>query len=543
MLKEPLFQNDIFEHIIKYMTFYLGYEYWFLIFCGVLLFLYLCYKFLMYRNDVSYAGNFPTEEYPFSFAQKSQVWCLAFLILCVVYNIVAIFSQEMSFFSNYDTRGSVILIFERGVVPAWGVWERFCPLAFWDTNILYAVTHHFGVINVYLSIQSLIIVWLLNYFLRFMPVCKRFLCVGLIMASPVIFSISSVIFSERLLLMYIIGSLICFQKYGQYSQKKYFLWFGILLTNFALYCKELSVLFYFGIFFYYAVSHVWNGRIVPKSFLHPLQTARKYPFEVLLILSIVCFFSLYLFHMGGVMDSSYALARQMSLFETFKRYYTEIAVSIVVVFFMFKNLFSQQKYPLIEGMAFGSVMITIFVIFILRIGQFVLSMACLPYYLTVSHVIGLVYVFSYFKNKYFYVLVCFFLALNSIVRNIGIQQNYDGTYYREVAEFIMSGKEGAKVNVFISKHSDFGNWSIRAWRLPFVYYWPNANVDFFFSGADLNTIDFFEEDRVFYKKTPDVGDYFVIRKAKYYSQDMYEISGMEADKVFENKMFEVYLIK
>jgi len=543
MFEEPLFQDNIMEHIIKYMSYYLGYENWFMIFCGVLLFLYLCYKFLMYHNNVSYKGDFPAEEYKFSLKDKKEIWAFVFLILCVIFNIFAIFSQEMSFFDSYDTGGQVLPLLETGVTPAWGAWGRFSPLAFWDTNILYAVTHHFWVMDIYLSIQSLIIVLLLNCFLKFISVWKRLVCIGLIMISPVVFSISSIIYAEKLLLMYIIGSLIFMQKYSEQPDKKCFLWFAILLINFALYSKELSVLFYFGILFYYSVNHISSGRLVPSSFFHPIKTARNYPFEALLFLSIAIFALLYKAIMYYFFTSTYISFRKMELLDLLQIYYTEMTVSIVVLFVFIKELFVKKKCIFMEGMALGTLFITAVLVFILKIGHPVFSMFYKSYYLIIPYIIGLIYILWHLKSRWIIALISCALFINSIVRDYVIYNHEDGSAYREIAEFVMSGNETSKVNVFISNHSENGDWYIFARRLPFAYYWPNADINFFFPNADLESIGWYKKRKVFYKEVPDSGDYFVIRKGIYYSQDIKEISSKESQKVFENKIFEVYLIK
>jgi len=543
MLNEPLFQNDIFEHIIKYMSFYLGYEHWFFIFCGVLLLLYLCYKSLMYRNGVSYEGSFPTDEYKFSFAEKSQVWAFAFLILCLAYNIFGIFSQEMSFFSNYDTRGNVIPLLETGVIPTWGVWGRFCPLAFWDTNILYAVTHNFWIISIYLSIQSLMIAWLLNCFLVFVPTWKRFVCIGLIMISPVMFSIGSVVFSERLLLIYIIGSFICMQKYSKQSDKKYFLWFAILLINFALYSKELCVLLYFGVLLYGVINLVWQGKIAPMSFLHPIQMARRYPFECLLFLSLLIFTMIYKAVMYFVFDSLYVSYRQMDLVDLLKIYYSEIISTIIALFLFFKVLFYEKKYFFVEGVVLGAIIITGVLCFVLKIGHPVPSMIYKSYYLIVPCIVSLIYILWRLKNKWIIALLSCVFFVNSLVRNYAIYDHEDGFSHRELAEYLVSKEKNSEVNIFVSNHLEYNLWFVKTFILPYQYYWPDAKINFFSSGYELSTAKFDEKEVISYKGTLSSGDYFVVRKNEYYSQDLEQISQLSVDKVFENKMFEVYVIK
>ena len=389
MLNEPFFQTDILEHIIKYMSFYLGFENWFLIFCAVLLFLYVCYKVFMYKNTVSYMASFPKEEYKFSMQHKSNIYAFVFLIFCISFNVWSLFAQELSFFSNYDTRGSIIPMFKTGGAPMWGVSGRFYPLAFWDTRIVYAITHHFGIINTYLNIQTLFIVWLLNCFLKFIPVWKRFICIGLVVLSPVFFSIGSIVFSERLLLIYIIGSFICMQKYSEQPDKKYFLWFAVLLINFALYSKELCVVFYFGIFLYYVTGHFLQGKIVPLSFLHPLKTARCFPFETLLFLSLLFFSGLYGANMPHTFQSSYVSDRLTGVYALCKLYYAETAMSVIVVCFMIRNLFYKTKYTFMEGIALGSLFTMLSVVFILKIQPGPFSVSSRTHYLIVSHMMGI----------------------------------------------------------------------------------------------------------------------------------------------------------
>jgi len=543
MFREPLFQQDILKHIIKYMSFYLGYEHWFLIFCAVLFFIYCCYKVLMYKNEVSYASNFDSKVYPFSYKDIKAVYGFMFLILCLVYNIFGIFNQEMSLFANYDTRYHVILLFNDGGLPMWAVEGRFYPLAFWDTRIVYALTHNFFVINTYLSIQSVIIAWLLNCFLKFLPVWKRFLCIGLIMISPAVFSISSIVFSERLLLMYIIGSLICMQKFSEQSDKKYFLWFAILLINCALFSKELCVLFYFGILVYYSLGLILSGKIVPASFLSPIKTARTYPFETLLFLSIASFVSLYLIYMYTLFDSRYLFYRLVDFWGLCKLYYIEIIITTIVLILFVKKLFCSHKCIFMEAMAFGCIFLTIFLIFVLKLGQTVPCMAYLSYYLIIPSVIGMMYILWHIKNKYLLIFICCGLFVNSLLRNEVIRRHQDGVYYRELAEALMLENKEPQMNVFLANHMEYNIWYIRSFVLPYKYYWPKKHINFFSSETDENVIKIYGEDNIFHKEKPSFGDYYVMRKDEHYFEDLQQISDMNKEKIFENKMFEVYLIK
>lgn len=544
MINEPLFQNDILEHIIKYLSYYLGYGNWFIIFCSILLFLYICYKFLMHNNNVSYAGNFPKGKFCFSIHEKRDIYALIFLILCTAYNIFGIIDQEMSFFSNYDTRGSVIPLFEKGGLPMLGVSGRFYPLSFWDTRILYAITHNFYVINTYVNVQSVIIVILLNYFLQYIPIWKRFLCIGLIMISPAVFSINSIIYSERLLLMYIIGSFICMKKYSENPNKKFFLWFTILLINCALYSKESCVLFYSGILAYFVFGHIWYGRIIPQSFLTPIKTAKKIPFETLLFLSLLFFVLFYGCFMASVLDSKYVSFMFTSFSYLAKIYCTEIIITLITLFLLIKALFHKNKYSFLESCALGTIIVTAVLIFVLKIAQQVPSMAYKSYYLIIPNVVGLIYIYSRLKNKYFIVfLSCAFFA-GFTMRDYTIHHREDGFAYREVADFIMSGKKAAEINVFMSNHAEPDNWQIKSWFMPYKYYWPDAHIKVF--SAKLEEGDFsilYNKYPIFYKEKPDIGDLFLIRKGEYYTQDLESISLQTCKKIFENDLFEVYSVQ
>lgn len=543
MLNEPFFQTDILNHIIKYMSFYLSYENWFLTFICFLFFIYCCYKVATYQSTVSYKGAFPQERYVFSLQRKSDVYAFVFLILCFAYNVLGIFSQDLSLFANYDTRGNVIPIFERGVFPAWGSFFRFCPIAYWDTNIIYALTHHFGIIGVYLSFQSLIIIWLLNCFLRFIPAAKRLICIGLIMISPAVFSIGNIIFSERMLLIYILGSFICMQKYAENPKKTYFLWLTILLINFALYTKELSVLLYCGILGYYAVGHLLEGKITPSSFFHPIKTVRAFPFEVLLFLSLLIYAGLYGAHMPPTRYSKYVSDRALTLYTSFKLYYTEIIIAAISFYFMLRNLFSKKKYTFIEGMTLGATLTAFALAFVLRIGHLVPSMENKSYYMIIPFFIGMICIFWYIKNKYVLAFVCCALFVNALVRDYVIYNNDDGHSYREVAEAIMSKNKNPTVYIFMANHLDYdAGWFIRSWVTPYKYYWPNR-IKFFSAEINLRDIFLYNKESIYYKEKPDEGDYFVVRKDKYHSEALKQISENKSAKIFENDRFEVYIIK
>lgn len=319
--------------------------------------------------------------------------------------------------------------------------------------------------------------------------------------------------------------------------------FAILLINCALYSKELCILFYFGILAYYMFGHIWYGRIVLQSFLSPIQTAKKFPFEVLLSLSIFFFTALYYNIMGSALKSEYIAVRFMSFARLLQIYCIEIAVIIISLYIFVRMLMHKKKSAFIESSALGAIIVATVVIFIFKMAQYVPSMANKSYYLIISAVVGIIYIFSHLKNKYLIVLISGAFFITFIWRDYIIHRNEDGFSYRELAEFIISEKEGEKINIFMSNHMEYGIWFSRSWLMPYKYYWPDTDIRVFSSQVDKDVDTFNDKYPIYYKKRPDNGDYFLVRKGEYYEQDLKSISLQTSSKIFENDLFEVYLVK
>ena len=130
------------------------------------------------------------------------------------------------------------------------------------------------------------------------------------------------------------------------------------------------------------------------------------------------------------------------------------------------------------------------------------------------------------------------------MRDYTIHHREDGFAYREVADFIMSGKKAAEINVFMSNNAEPDNWQIKSWFMPYKYYWPDAHIKVFSAKLEEGGFSIlYNKYPIFYKEKPDIGDLFLIRKGKYYTQDLESISLQTCKKIFENDLFEVYSVQ
>jgi len=553
MISEPLFEQNISDKMFFYLDRYLLFDNWFLKYVGVLFLLYLCYKLLTYKNLVSYPHFLPDKTYHFSGHDKPAFFGLGFLLICFFVYAFSLYLNETSFFNNYDTMAhNTTRIFQQGITPFWGVNGRLSPMAFFDINIIYAVTHNFKLINVYILLQTVVIICLLNSFFDFMPAAKRFVATGLLILSPAFFWNNSVSYPEKMLLIYILSSLIFFKKYAANAKKSSNLWFAILFMNLAIYTKETTILLYFGLLVYAFLLHLWHEKITLSSFLHPVKTARTFPLEILIFLSVLIYAWFYLQKVYAILDSPYLALREATVSDAFKKYFFEIIVITLALIFALKNLSKNNLSFLGGGLILGSAFIIAMVVFYLKLTTFSSQLFGKTYYVVLPYMICLFYLAYALKNKawlYVSVFICAFV----LFADSKIAFREEGKSYREVAEFLI-GQNNQPLNVFIAEKSEPAQWWYGCWASVYKYYWPKHKIQFKTSALnpeDMTSAVFLArwnmEKNLFhpisYETTPEANDFYVIKKTSFYDEDKKPLQNIYHKKVFENKLFEVYKIK
>ncbi len=553
MISEPLFEQNIADQLFKNFDHYLFFENWIFWYVGALFLVYLCYKILSHKNVASYPCFISNKVYPISWTHKPTRYAFLFLCLCFGVYALSLYLNETSFFNNYDTMSiNTMQIIEHGVTPMWCSNGRFSPLAFWDVNFVYAITHNFKVINIYILLQTLVVLYLLNVFFDFMPADRRFLTIGLFMLSPVFFWNNAVSYPEKLLLIYVLSSLICFKKYTQNTFQTAPLFFGVLWMNFAIYTKESTILLYLGILACSCLYNIFIEKIRLSSFIHPLRTARQFPLETLIFISLLIFSQFYLINVGAVADSVYLTLRESSVFGALKVYIFEVAVVFAAVLLAVQN-FCKKNLNLFEAsLLCGAVFIIIAIVFYLQMVPFSSQLTGKTYYLVLPYMVGLFYLATHIPRKWAYAAFSSVVCCWVLFSNIKIAENEEGHSYRTVAEFLVDQKQ-EPLNIFLSEHTEPLSWWYSCWSTVYKYYFPYKKIFFKISSVQKNDKARIPVERrwnaqpklyhrFLWQDKPIKRDFYVIKKTEKYQEDRDILREISNKKVFENKFFEVYEI-
>lgn len=545
MFEEPLFQNNILSQTGSYFHHYLTFQNWAVQYLIAIIGLYILYKVLMYKNPAAYPRFFPSEKYKFSLTAFSDKLSFLFFFLCFCLYLFNLYNQELSFFANYDTMCAYTMTaLKKGITPLWGNNGRLSPVAFWDVNVIYALTHNFKIINIYIIGQMTLILWLLNKLLCFMTIPHRFICMGLIIILPSVLGTNLISYPERMLLIYFLSSLICLQKYGENPRAASYLWFGIFFMNLAIYTKESAILLYFGILVYSFFLNLWQEKIKLKSFLHPFRSARQFPMEMLMFASMIIFAGFYLQNVYAITDSQYMSIRKGSITTLLWIYKLDI---FIIVTALLCGLYARSRNFIPNGLLTGTIWSCFFIIFILHLTP--------PpdkvYYLFLPAVTALIFIFCVLKSRMAVTALTIVFTLAFLHQDIRMNNAEDGKEIRQVSEFLLSQPE--PLSVFISEYSEIYPWWASCWSVAYKYYAPDKNIKFATSSFNHNRQDipflayWARHPETYHPikhlQYPQSGDFYLIKKTTMFEHDKTVIKDISHELAYSNKRFEVYRIK
>lgn len=551
MINEPLFQDNIIATIFRNFRYYLFYDQWIYYAVGTLLVLGLT-CFLMKRRVIVPQELFPR---PNSNQTRGTRFAFLFLLLTIGAYIAVIFSLEDTLFNNYDLMNlSTKYIFVRGVTPFLN-FTRFAPAAFFDLNLVYAVTHNFFLINFYIVLKQLIIACLLYRFLNFLSQPTRLFSVGILLFVPALFWLNNIIFAEQNLLIAILLSLIFAQKFSATGKFAY-LWYFAFFTAFAVYTKETTVLFYTGILMSGIIAGIFNGGITLPTLFQPSYLIKRFPVEFIIFIICLSFAIFYFFIVNTTESNVYVKLHRQSLPELFNLFKFEIIVTLAAwIIMIIKLLKNQVKYPLFdEGSMLGGTFILLFIIFYLKIAPVAAHVALKSYYALLPAVFSIIYIIRNSGNSK--ILSAFFLAVSvySAIVDYKIYKNEVGSYYRETAEFFAAEMaQNSKISIMFSPRTEESDWIREGWAISYQYFFPNQDITFKFSDlAEKNpqnetTLFLYQRLQKYMKPivgnaTPAANDYFIINK-RTAETDFAVIANIPHDLVFENQLFRIYKIR
>ncbi len=430
---EPYFQENIISTIYRNFSYYLTYQNWFAIWCGIMVVLYIIYRLLHSGIKQPVSPYFPTDKFSFNNYYLFDWFGLALCCGAIILYSSAMLLSEASLFNNVDMMSvNTIGIFKNGVTPYFHLKDRLSPLGGVDLNIVYALSHHFYLHAFYVFCQLLLIVYMLYRLTDFIPVFQRFLMLTTIVMLPSFFGINLIVYPERLLFIWVLCSLIYAKKFSL-SGDKSALWFFVLFMNIAFYTKETIILLYVGLLIALILADIWNEKITLSSFIHPFKTMQKLPLETLIFFSALAFALLFLWTASGIIQNEYAALRIKTIEETVYFYRYEIAIAFIALLTSLFNI-NKKMFLFQEGLLFGCFFSMFFIICILKVVPCFYSYENKTYYLLLPTVFCLYYIFCNIKNNK--IIVFFSVIFLAWAGNVDYQnhQNESGKIYRETAE-------------------------------------------------------------------------------------------------------------
>lgn len=232
MLQEPLFQKNILATIVRNFGFYLSYTNWFYYGLGIISTITVAVWLLKITKADKQTYLFANGYFPLN---QHSAHIFAGIIYCFLtfgIYIINTFYQEASLFNNYDLMNvNNTSIFSTGVAAVCNMY-RINPLNSFDTNIIYAITHNYQIINIYIIAKQALVLWLLYCFLSDIQVQRRLLIIGTLTLIPAFFWVNNIIFPEQNLLIFMLSGFIFLRKYTQKGLFRY-LWLSVFFYGFG----------------------------------------------------------------------------------------------------------------------------------------------------------------------------------------------------------------------------------------------------------------------------------------------------------------------
>ena len=549
MINEPLFENNIIENIFRNFQYYLFFDNWFYYAIGTLVVFCITCGLLKPHIIV------PTNLFPQTSKNKYQLQPAIYLPILVlsIYSIT-IYTLENSFFNNYDLMNlSTQYILSRGVTPFLN-FTRLAPVAFFDLNFVYAITHNFYLINIYIILKQILIAILFYHHLNFMSSTKRLITISLLLFIPTLFWINNIIFSEQNLLIFILASLILVRKFLQTQKFSYLCGFTIF-TLAAVYTKETTIIFYFGIMITGILWNIFNKKLNFSNLFNIPFFIKNFPIEFIILLICISYSIFYFFIVNTSKSNIYIMIHLQSISHLFNLYKFEIIITLLAWSIMLGKIIKHKiTHPLFEeGTMLGGSFILLFIILHLQMSPVAAHVRLKSYYALLPAIFSLIYIIKNINIKKLFVSFISCTIIYSVLVNYKIYKNEVGHYYRDVAEFFNKEPQNNTTIIMFSPHTEKSDWIREGWAISFQHHLPEHNITFNFSDLANKTPQ--NQTTLFlYKKLrknmkpiigitqPQSGNHYII-KNDVFEQDYPLIKDLEHELVFENKLFQIYKIK
>lgn len=540
----PLLEDGIFMEVyVRVLTYLLSGPFP-LIFLGIMTFLALMtyilradfqhkYDFWFLKSSQTVDITLISPPSPHDL-QKSNIASWVFLIGALLCYIGIIFYTEGGVFSNYDIMHDS---FSTGTWQQYGFFRRLNPLVFIDLTILYGITHNWLIINLYVIFISVFSLYMLWRVFDFIPQNRLIWILGLVVLSPVWFWTNHIVFTEKLMLIYICASFICIKNYVQTNNWKWILGF-VFWMNVSIYTKETNLIFYMAITAIMMLRQLYKGNFTISSFIHPWRSMRQFPLETIMVLSIFIFVVQHIIIVQGVLWNGYLVRRMGRWIQLFLLYKFEILVAVIgLVLYLFKCKFSNFN----QLIFWAGLATMVYVIGYLRLVAIGYTMDR-SYYVFIPSVFIMIAVMASVRNFRIFMFTLMGLMVFAIFADIKIFNQNSSRQTYELADFISSHNNSSFM--FGKPHYNYDQtpWFCGCWPRAMKAFNPNLNLTF--KSAECNPQYFsFKSYALLSQELPESGDYYVVYKDADNAQDYELLKNFRKNKVFENKTYEVYQIE
>ena len=557
MFDKPLFQDDIWQNLWLFNKNYLTTRTWPLWLGGVYGVLLIAIFFLRksFRNKSLYNDTFSSQIYTFDKNSYKQWGAFIFVCLAIAISQFYAYFGENTLFENYDLMAiNTTRSMRYGLVASFD-YIRVIPFASWYLSTLYAITQNIYMIKILVLLQTILCAWTMYIFFNYIPVARRLVMTGLMILLPTYMQTTNIIFPERDMIIALMLGLIIARKYCQTHLLRWGVLF-ILFCNLAIYTKETCITFYLGILLTSLIYNVFNGQINYRSFLHPLKTISCYPLEFLIGISLLCYSGIFIFMQNG--SNFYLSANNQPLIAQIKTYWVEIILVLLAVWLSIQKLRKNpiKNNPLFqEGLVAGALCSALLVVVILRLSPSTPHLAGRSYYMLLSVVFALAYIFKQMSSRKLLGVLSVLLICYSCYANINYKRAEVGKYYHEVAEFMeQNSAPGTVTKIFVMEGpyatKMLWQWIVETWSTSYRYYFNDRTMIF---KSDIHYLDrtivsklrLYASIPLIYfplvpQALPQAGDWLIINKHNQSTKANNARKNYSDHKVFENELFEVY---
>ena len=554
MFESPWLQDNIWTNLLLAARVHFMTNFWWLwmiivfviLSCAVL----VLGKSLRTAPAYSHAADFSI--YLFDRTRKSDWLGLTALVTAVALTATRMFYVENSLFENFDLMALNTTQAMWFGLPAAFSEVRVVPLIFWYLGYLYAITQNIYLIKLFVLAQLILVFVLLYCLFDFIPVARRLVMLALFALSPAMFSTANIIFAERDVIIALAADLIFAKRYCRTKKLSSFSGFLFFMTV-AVYTKETCCLFFGGLLATSLLWNIWTENITLKSFLHPFRTIKTFPVEFMIALNLFLYATIYFLMIQPTM--SYASSNTFDPIFLLSYYKFELVVLATALSLCVASCYKMCNTPVnplfrSSGFLCSAAFLAGGLILVVRVTPSSPHLYEKTYYLVLSMLFSLAYIFQHLQNKKALCFLSLILITCSLSEDLRQYRNEVGVYYRETAEFFAKKLNKEQTNIIFIAEKRFEKpnltiWISEVYSSSYRYYFKDYRIVFKMVNPSVFDVTYGFNPMLFpiisNQTVPKTGDWLVLNKNESYPDIEKMVEKQTPD--FENKLFKVYHIK